>query len=375
MALHFPLKKLLAFHDNQLSAAENADIKTHLDTCTFCAENLSLLTHHKPPVKIPPAVGAETAHKTTCPTPEIIGKYITHELPPSEHHELERHLTGCVNCRHQLATILESSSEPVSEDEKRTLAALPPFDISESVQQVISLLPQTATPPSILERLAGWIYPHIPGSDRLRPAWKIALAPAIILLICLAGYQPFRKWQADRHADLAITRLQNAWTITDDDLRPANDFRLSIFSQTHSPEETPGADTVETEFHRALQWDEKNHAARLGLATYRCFTGDWEAADSIITLLIDENAQDFAAWNNRGLITAQREDSTAALAAFERALQIRPDYATAAYNRADLLHRLGRRDQAIQAWQNYLQLDSASEWAEVARRRLRDLGR
>jgi hypothetical protein len=40
-----------------------------------------------------------------------------------------------------------------------------------------------------------------------------------------------------------------------------------------------------------------------------------------------------------------------------------------------LLFRLGRRDEAVQAWQNFLKLDSQSEWAQVARRRLRDLVR
>jgi cytochrome c-type biogenesis protein CcmH/NrfG len=54
----------------------------------------------------------------------------------------------------------------------------------------------------------------------------------------------------------------------------------------------------------------------------------------LIAVLLDENPQGFEAWNNRGLIAARREDSTAALTAFTHALQIRPDFAIAAYNRA-----------------------------------------
>jgi predicted negative regulator of RcsB-dependent stress response len=373
---HPSLQKLLAYHYNKLSATEKAALHGHIESCAFCLGNLSLLIQPEQSLKIPPAsTGAPVAAKTKCLTAEAIGKYINHELVPLEFLEAEKHLAWCDSCRRQLIELVQVSIEPVSEEEKKILETAPPLEISEQVQKVMALMPKTATTSSWLERVAGWIYPHIPELAPQTSARKLALAAGIIAVICVAGYQPFRNWQAERHAGLAITEFQKIWTITDDELRPAEDFRQSIFSPTHSAAETPGADTVEIEFMKALQWNKNNRAARRGLATLRGLTGDLKTADSLIALLLEENSRDFAAWNNRGVMAARREDSTAALVYFEKALQIRPDNAIAAYNRADLLFRLGRRDEAVQAWQNFLKLDSQSEWAQVARRRLRDLVR
>jgi len=373
MAIHLPLEKLLAYHDDQLGSAERTALQLHLKECAFCAGNLTLIAQSQPTSQIQPtATGEPAENQTSCSDPETIGKYITHELSYSKHREVEKHLAGCAACRRRLVEIFQISIEPVSEEEKEILAALPPFEITEQVRKIMTVRPQPPTPASFFDRLLRWLHPPTP---ELRFARNAALATAALAVFYFGGYQPFRSWQANHYADSAMARLQKVWTITDDELRPDVDLQQSLFSQTHSAEETPVADTVEIEFRKAFEWRKNNRAARLGLATYRCFTNDFAAADSLIALLLAENPRDFAAWNARGLIAAGREDSTAALAAFAQALQIRPDYAVAAYNRADLLLRLNRRKEAAQAWQNYLALDSQSKWADVARRRLRGLRR
>jgi len=370
---HLPLKKLLAYHYDKLSSAEKALMQEHLDDCGFCSENLTRLVQPEQTLKkISPAKTGTRVTEMACLSPETIGKYINHELPSSKMTRAEKHLAACAGCRQQLIKIAQICVEPVSEEEKKILAALPPFEISEQIQKIFALMPKNK-PASRLERLAEWIYPHIPELVAAGRARNLALVAGILLITILAGYQPFRNWRAGRHADIAMMKLQNAWTITDEALRPAADFRQSLFSQTHSAEETPGADTVEIEFQQALQWNKSHRQARLGFATYLLFTGNLSAADSLFTLLLQENPRDFEAWNNLGLVSAQREDSAAALANFEKALQIQPAYAIAAYNRADLLHLLSRREEAKLAWEYFLKLDAQSKWAEAARRRWRDL--
>jgi len=369
---HLPLKKLLAFHYEQLEAAEKDDVQAHLDACASCEKNLTLLVKPEQALKIKPAsTGTRVAEQTACLSPETIGKYINHELRPAEIPAAEKHLAACETCRHQLVAIAQISVEPVSDEARQLLDALPPLEISEQVNAIMKLIPPDEEEPSLLEKWENWVHTHIP---ELRRARNVAVAGGMVAAIFFAGAPPFRSWRANAQANLGVENLKQEWTVTIDDLRPAENLREDMFSVTHGPEDQALADKIEGKFRAALAWDKKNRTARLGLATYRYFIGDLSTADSLIAVLLEENSQDFEAWNNRGLIAARREDSTAALAAFARALQIRSGYAIAAYNRAALLHQLGRRGEAIQTWQDYLELDSNSKWAEVARRRLRDLG-
>ena len=57
-----------------------------------------------------------------------------------------------------------------------------------------------------------------------------------------------------------------------------------------------------------------------------------------------------------------------ALAAADRALAVEPRRAAALFNRALILEHLGLRTDARAAWSRYLDVDSASGWAEEARR-------
>lgn len=62
-----------------------------------------------------------------------------------------------------------------------------------------------------------------------------------------------------------------------------------------------------------------------------------------------------------------------ALAAADHAVALRRDLPEALFNRAMILERLGLPAQARQAWQRYLEVDSATAWAAEAREHLRRL--
>jgi tetratricopeptide (TPR) repeat protein len=59
-----------------------------------------------------------------------------------------------------------------------------------------------------------------------------------------------------------------------------------------------------------------------------------------------------------------------AIVDYRRALQLSPDYADAHFNLAGALARNGRDGEAIKHWQRYLELDSGSPWARIARAHL-----
>ncbi len=100
-------------------------------------------------------------------------------------------------------------------------------------------------------------------------------------------------------------------------------------------------------------------------------------ADSVRTLQsVVADAPDTAAHHadlgaarlSRFLQEGRTEDADAALASLDRALALDSRLPEVQFNRALLLAALGRRDEAIAAWDAYLALDSDSAWAEEARR-------
>jgi tetratricopeptide (TPR) repeat protein len=59
-----------------------------------------------------------------------------------------------------------------------------------------------------------------------------------------------------------------------------------------------------------------------------------------------------------------------ALAALDGALKFHPDYSDAHYHAARLLDEAGRRREALNHWQRFLELSPDSPWGEEARERV-----
>jgi anti-sigma factor RsiW len=375
MPQHIPLKSLFACQREELSHTEKSKIHRHLAECENCAQNAELISQlYRPPdTKSADASGhagkANVPKETACPSTETVGKFMTGELSGSEHRDVEKHLAACDGCRKELAEIFRVSVAPVSEEEQALLESLPPVEISEAVRKIMELMPPAPEKPRLVERLPHWLRPHIPELRLPRPAWGFAMV-ALLAVGYFAAREPYREWRGRVHASAGIAEMQKAFALTEDDLRPAVDIPLSIFSTTHGGESAEGVDPVLAKFQEALAWDPTNRAAKRGLAAYWYLQRNFASAETLLGALVAQDSLDYETWNNLGLIAAQREDTAAALAAFERVLQIRPNFAPAAFNRAALLQQTGRLQEAKAAWQDYLEIDSASEWAKLAHRQL-----
>jgi tetratricopeptide (TPR) repeat protein len=73
---------------------------------------------------------------------------------------------------------------------------------------------------------------------------------------------------------------------------------------------------------------------------------------------------------NLGSLDEDCGDVEQAIGHYRHALAIRPDYGDAHFNLAAALARTGRNDAAVAHWQRYLDLDSGSPWARIARAHL-----
>ena len=111
------------------------------------------------------------------------------------------------------------------------------------------------------------------------------------------------------------------------------------------------------------------HAA--GVA--QLLAGHPRAALPILTMEA-ESSNRGEAWSDLAAVlyeTAMRDEApellAESLAATDRALSLQPQSPEALFNRAIVIEHLGLRDDAREAWERYLAVDSISEWADEAR--------
>ncbi len=301
------------------------------------------------------------------PKIEDIGKFFTGELAGQANREVEQHLADCDRCRQALAMHVKYAQAPATTEELQLLHTLPGMSIAEQVEHVLQHFPAPTPRPFSGRRVLDWLEEIL-----VSPIAAPAMAVAMLMVVSLAGLksnQMYQQYRVETETGAGYAVLQREWFLSSEDLRPPGNFAATNFSRARGP--VPNA--AETAFQQALRRQPEHREARLGLAVFYTFSGRLFSADSLVQVLIAQDATDAEAWNQRGLVQARMENHEAALAAFATALRFKPSYLEAAFNRAQLLTQGQRKTEALQAWQDYLQRDADSAWAEVARARIKIL--
>lgn len=76
-------------------------------------------------------------------------------------------------------------------------------------------------------------------------------------------------------------------------------------------------------------------------------------------------------WYNLADVTDDQDRFTEAISCLKQCLRLDPDYADAHFNIAAIYERDGQPKGARRHWNNYLEFDHDSEWATIARIKLR----
>lgn len=132
-------------------------------------------------------------------------------------------------------------------------------------------------------------------------------------------------------------------------------------------------DEIREAYEQVIRLNPKAAGAWVNLGTIHFRQGLLPEAEECYRRAL-EVVPDYAlAFYNLGNLHEERGRFPAAAEHYKLALKAKPDYADAHYNMALVRERLREPMEAAKHWRAYLQLDSESAWASVARRQLRAL--
>jgi tetratricopeptide (TPR) repeat protein len=115
---------------------------------------------------------------------------------------------------------------------------------------------------------------------------------------------------------------------------------------------------------RLIQLDPENPAIFYNLAVVYTFMNREDEAMAAYEKTVDLNPDYVQAWYNLGqLCMIKKKDFSHALHCFDRALAIRPDYVSAHHQRGMAWELLGDRHKALECWRKTLELDPKNRLA------------
>ncbi|MCA9291955.1 MAG: tetratricopeptide repeat protein [Phycisphaerales bacterium] len=129
-------------------------------------------------------------------------------------------------------------------------------------------------------------------------------------------------------------------------------------------------DDAAAAYRRVIGLEPSRVEAYFNLGNVLRADGRPEGAAELYRLALALDPASAVAWYNLADVQEDGGDLDGAIDSLSRAIETSPEFADAHFNLAACLDAVGRPVDAARHWRRYLQLDPASEWAAVARRRL-----
>lgn len=284
-----------------------------------------------------------------CPDLETLAGYLDGRLTERERADIAAHVAGCETCYF----VFTEAAQTRASDRARAET-----DASTSPEPVTVPTPKWRMTPKVM--------------------WSSAagLAAAAALVVAIeTGFLPSARGDSAELRALVVA-VGTDRTI---DARITGGFAYGPVRAPVRSGEQPTAASGSPDIRIAAARIEKEATAhrspqtlhRLGIAYL--VTGDISRAVNVLeeaaggstdARVLSDLA---AAYLARAGRTNDRQDLMKALSTVERALGADARLAEAWFNRAEALERLGLAAQALEAWQQYLQIDAQTAWASEAR--------
>ena len=310
-------------------------------------------------------------------TPEETFGFIENTLSRGLRRVVLEHLDICPDCVEYLASVGQSQRSPdfMRESEEEVLAETPARNPEEILQQLRPHIVATS-PGGAKGRSIGWV----------RAQWMPAVAVAAGLILAFSLVQklviaPTRARQITTRtmADLVALRQETGRV----PLRYIPGFHRARVTRSGFDTVDPEEEHIEAMLREAAELAPGELESQTALGLYLLDKGALEEAETRLQYTLDVDPESSAAKNGLAVVyfeLALRDSQTArdylrrGLTLLREAEQQHPMDLQIAFNLGVFYEQLGFPDRARSSWSNYLKLDSDSEWAEVAREKLEDLG-
>lgn len=313
----------------------------------------------------------------TCVNTELLARYASRAASESEAQRVESHAADCGPCRLTLVASGLASAPGNREEEaligwiasNRPVAALvADLGLRDEGHSLPSPAAAKRSTSQRLQRPLADVAQPLPLRRR-QPSWSrwmaggvAAAAAGVVLMLSLPGAK----------SDLADVEIG----VRASEGRPAHGFGYAPFVPVRGEEVDPASDHSALEGRLVAQRTRNRAEADSQLtALYLLRGADGDQARARVVL--EARSPSAARENDRGVLLLSSQLPEPALAAFEKALRTEPGMKVALFNRAVALEALGRDQEAIDAWELYLQKSGkeADGWVKEAGQRLEALRR
>jgi tetratricopeptide (TPR) repeat protein len=289
---------------------------------------------------------------TDCPTEETLAAFIDDRLDAATRRKVTEHLAECGECRELVLMASDFQAEvpvPVPVPAPEPV----PFDIRRWFLPAASLAAA-----AVLAVFVGGPWLFGPDQDELIEASRSLNERP--LAGRLAGNFPHQKLKGTS---------RGGSDPSDDPLLTENGkYKLTIIAANDAPFKDPRvhADALLLMAEKAVEVDEAISALKLALGKTSADKRDPIATDLAAALLARDRWGSSDMKKTAAEADKEKHDRDRLALDLSNDVWRRKRAPEAAWNRAVALGELGRTADAIRAWDDYLRLDSSSEWAKEA---------
>jgi CHAT domain-containing protein len=299
-----------------------------------------------------------------CPDFETVAAYLDGRLDEAKRTRVTAHLASCEECYFVFSEAAQTHLTRKAVERRR----------------LRRWWPAALTRPMVEWPLAG-AYARV---EMPLSMWLVALAFAVAILLVVGTGELAWRWRSGEPPEL---RALVAAVGTDRTIEPrlTGGFAYGPLRGAMRTGE-PSATSLPVDVRIAAVRIEKEATEHRTPQTLKALgiaylvTGDASHAVLVLEEAADQtkdNAQILcdlsAAYLMRATRNNEPQDFGKALTMADRAVKVDPRLAEGWFNRASVLEHLSLWDEARQAWQDYLKVDSKSGWAEEARNRLKTI--
>jgi hypothetical protein len=301
-----------------------------------------------------------------CPAEADLLNYTEGRLTPPERARLERHFATCHDCRELLVLLARFPQEEIAQ---------PPLSAAEIQQQTARVLQyveaderrktERPTPePAVAAPQGGWAW---------RFGTQFTAAGLLIVALVIGGLYlitrpPSPTESARQSLQLAMKDERRCAA------RLSGGFAHSPYAATRGTDDSPdlhlrvAAGQLKDIDSETAPTEQRQMLARVYLAFDRAeYT---RQALTILESLRTRGVQTAEVFNDLGVAQFQLQNYDAAIASFDQALKVNPQYSEALFNRALAKEGAARYPEARRDWEQFINSPSDAKWKAEAERRL-----